>query len=298
MTPLMVLARFAARQHDLVTTEQLRTLGFSKEAIRHLVRSQRIFRVHRGVFAVGRPTLTRESRWLAAVLACTDGAALGRLSAAVHWQVLGHDSFRPEVIVPGHCSNTGPQGIAVFRSSDFTEEDVVVHERIRVTSVLRTLVDLSRSRLSTHSLNAAVRQAARQHHADLQQLRGLPRLERLVRLYDPLIGLTESELEALFFEMCRRYRLPVPRPQVWFGPFRADFVFEAAKLAIECQSRRWHDNDVNHVMDRKKERVIKAAGYELLPFAWAEVKYEASSVATEIRAAIARRARLVGLEPH
>ncbi len=84
----------------------------------------------------------------------------------------------------------------------------------------------------------------------------------------------------------------MPTPQVRFGAFRADFVFEEGRLAIECQSRRWHGNDVNHKTDREKARVIKAAGYELLPFTWAEIVYEPAMVAAEIRAALSRLAHL------
>ena len=261
-------------------------------AIRWLVADERIFRAYKGVYVFARPTLTREGRWMAATLAAPGGSALAHLSAAVLWELLTYESGWPHVIVPAGASNRGRRGIVTYRSSDFTEEDVVERRAIRVTGVLRTLIDLSRGRLGDRPLNAAVRQAARLHHADLQRLRGVKRLDRMVRLYDPLIGMTESDFEARFFEMCRRFRLPRPRPQVWFGPFRADFVFEEARVAIECQSRRWHDNDVNFVSDRQKERAVKAAGHELLPFTWAEVVYETKALAAEIRATLDRRAHL------
>lgn len=292
MTPLSALARYVESRHDVVSTAELRSLEFSKDAIKWLVRDERIFPVYRGVYVYGRPTLTREGRWMAATLAAPQGAALANVSAAVSWELLAYESGWPHVIVPPAASNRGRRGIVTHRSSDFTEEAVEVRDSIRVTSVLRTLVDLSRSRLPARPLAAAVRQAARLHHVDLQQLRGLRRLEPIVRLYDPLMGVTESELEVRFVELCVRHRLPMPTPQVRFGPFRADFVFESAKLAIECQSRRWHDNDFNYRTDREKARVIKAAGYELLPFTWAEIVHEPAKVAAEIRAALRRRAHL------
>ena len=45
-------------------------------------------RVHRGVYAVGHLALTRNGRFMAAVLACGEGAALSHLSAAVLWGIL------------------------------------------------------------------------------------------------------------------------------------------------------------------------------------------------------------------
>jgi putative AbiEi antitoxin of type IV toxin-antitoxin system len=67
----------ADRRHGVVTREQLFAAGLTADAIAHLLRTGHLHRVCSGVYAVGRPTLTREGRWLAAVLACGRGAALG-----------------------------------------------------------------------------------------------------------------------------------------------------------------------------------------------------------------------------
>ncbi len=77
--PELAIAR---RQHWVVTAQQLASLGLSDEAIRHRLRSRRLHPVHRGVYAVGRPDLSREGRWMAAVLACAPGGALSHLAAA------------------------------------------------------------------------------------------------------------------------------------------------------------------------------------------------------------------------
>ena len=44
--------------------------------------------VHRGVYVVGYPNLTRNGHFMAAVLACGDQAALSHFSAAVLWGML------------------------------------------------------------------------------------------------------------------------------------------------------------------------------------------------------------------
>lgn len=293
MTSLTALARCVARQHHVVSTAQLYALGWSKSGVRHLAAAERIFRVYRGVYVFGRPTLTREARWMAAVLAAPTGAALGLVSAAVSLELLQYESAWPHVIVPAGRSNRGRHGINVHRSSDLTEDDSQVRAAIRTTTVLRTLRDLARNGLADRPLNAAVRQAGRLHRADLQQLAREPRLGRIVRLYDPLIGMTESDFEARFLAVCTRFRLPAPTPQLRFGSFRVDFAWERHRLAVECDSRRWHDNDVNHLTDRRKERLIRARGFELLRFTWAEVVHEPAVVAAEIRQAlVARQAQL------
>ena len=111
------------------------------------------------------------------------------------------------------------------------------------------------------------------------------------------ITLTESDFEAIFLAICMRYRLPLPEPQIRFGRRRADFTWPRYRIVVECQSRKWHDNEVKYQDDRAKQRALQAAGYIVLPFTWAEVVHTPAAVAAEIRAAMQRQERLVGLGP-
>jgi Transcriptional regulator, AbiEi antitoxin len=83
-----VVAEMAGRQWGVVSIGQLRGLGLGEGAIRWRLRSGRLHRVHHGVYAVGHGVLRVEGRWLAAVLACGEGAVLGHRSAAAHWGLL------------------------------------------------------------------------------------------------------------------------------------------------------------------------------------------------------------------
>jgi hypothetical protein len=71
----------------VVARRQLLALGFGTEAIRHRVRSGRLYPVAAGVYAVGRRELTREGWWMAALLACGDDAVLSHGSAAALWGI-------------------------------------------------------------------------------------------------------------------------------------------------------------------------------------------------------------------
>ena len=75
----------ADAQHGVVTHGQLLRLGFSPAAIKHRVAEGRLHPLWRGVYAVGRPQLTRHGRWMAAVLVCGEGAGLSHASAAALW---------------------------------------------------------------------------------------------------------------------------------------------------------------------------------------------------------------------
>src|SRR4029077_19156465 len=57
-------------QHGVVSRRQLRALGYSRHAIGHRISIGRLWPVFRGVYAVGRPDLSSQGRWMAAVLAC------------------------------------------------------------------------------------------------------------------------------------------------------------------------------------------------------------------------------------
>ncbi len=76
----------ARSQHWLITYRQLRDLGFSDKAIRHRL-GTRLHEVRPCVYAVGRRDLSREGRWMAAVLACGQGACLSHQSAAQLWGI-------------------------------------------------------------------------------------------------------------------------------------------------------------------------------------------------------------------
>ena len=69
----------------MVTRRDLLALGFSPMAIEHRIAKGRLHLVARGVYAVGWPRLTRERRWMAAVLACGKGATLS-LNPPIHHQ--------------------------------------------------------------------------------------------------------------------------------------------------------------------------------------------------------------------
>jgi len=79
------LARLAAQQHGVVTLHQLYSLGFSDSQVGTRVSAGWLRPLHRAVFAVGRPTVTTEGHWLAAVLTCGDSAVLSHQAAGELW---------------------------------------------------------------------------------------------------------------------------------------------------------------------------------------------------------------------
>jgi hypothetical protein len=100
------IARIAGVQHGIVTTAQLVEVGLTKSAIAKRARRGGIYRLHRGVYAVGHMGISEEARWMAAVLACGADAVLSHGAAAVHWGLLvlstgrSTSRFQPKTAAP------------------------------------------------------------------------------------------------------------------------------------------------------------------------------------------------------
>src|SRR5215203_4116059 len=91
--------RLAGRQHGIVTRKQLLALGFHPRSIEHRIARGRLHPVARGVYAVGWATLPRSRRWVAAVLACGEGAVLSHRSAAAFWGIGAERAGRIDISV-------------------------------------------------------------------------------------------------------------------------------------------------------------------------------------------------------
>jgi hypothetical protein len=178
------------------------------------VRAGRLHVVHRGVYAVGHTLLPREGRWLAAVLACGEGAVLSHLSAAVHWGLLQYDAPRPEVTAP--ASRDGVPGIRLHRSRSLDAQDTTHHQGIPTTTVHRTLLDIA-AQVPDHHLERALAQTERLQLYDHRAIedviarsnghRGTTRLAHAIAA-DPQF--TRGELEARMRKLSRDNGLPAP----------------------------------------------------------------------------------------
>ena len=114
-----------------------------------------LHRLHQGVYAVGHTDLSLHGHCLAGVLACNSEALLSHYSAAWLWGVL------PTQPIPVHVTTSVRRKprppIRIHHSQTLTDADRALEERIPVTSVPRTALDLAariRTRASTVSFSA------------------------------------------------------------------------------------------------------------------------------------------------
>lgn len=283
MAPLTRLVALARRQHGVISLGQLTELGFSSDAVRHLVRTRRLVRVHRAVYALEGP-LSPRGRSLAAVMRCGLGATLSHWSAAALQQLIEGWPARPHVTITRASGASGPREIVVHRSKMLLPSEVIVVDRIPATSVARTVTDCAPS-LTPDALKELLRRA---EHAglDLETLDrpGIPKnVRRLLDLYVVGSGLTANELEARFYEICVRAGLPRPEIQAWFPDRkRVDFVWHDIRLIAETDGRTTHGMRVALTDDRRRDRRHLIDGYATVRFTWAEVRYEPEVVSRDL----------------
>ncbi len=256
-------------QHGNIAYKQLRAIGLSKNAIAHRAQIGRLYRVHRGVYSVGRPPRTVLEKASAAVLACGPGAALSHRSALWLWGLTERWPRRFEVTVPG---DRRPQGIKVHRTR--LGCDVRTHQGIRVTSPARTVLDCA-PRLTDKALTRAVNDGRRQVGLRLSDLGEVvdrnPRHPGVARVR-PFItvkgGPTRSEWEDAFPAFCRRFGLPEPVMSTKVLGFEVDALFVEEKLIVELDSWQFHSDRASFESDRERDATTLAAGYATVRVTW------------------------------
>jgi very-short-patch-repair endonuclease len=283
----------ATRQHDLVTRAQLLAMGLGSDAIRHRLRNGRLHPIRRGVYAVGRPKLTRLGTLMAAVLSCGPDAALSHDSAAELWGIRARANGAIEVAVPASVARRGP-GLVVHRRV-LRVTDLTRHHGIPVTTPVCTLVDLA-TRLTRRHLEAAINGADKLGLADPETLRsaldGLAGRHGVAALRETLdrrtFALTESELERRFLPIARKAGLAPPQTQQQLNGFRVDFYWPELGLVVETDGLRYHRTPAQQARDRLRDQVHVAAGLTPLRFTHAQVAFEAAHVESTLAAVVRR----------
>jgi very-short-patch-repair endonuclease len=270
------IAELAAGQHAVFSIDQLRDLGLSARAVQKRVDTGRLVRIHRGVYSlVPRQLLTREGYWMAAVLACGDGAVLSHRTAADLHGLRPTSRARIDVTVPRRTSRRH-QGIELHRSTTLIEADTTTERGIPCTTIARTHIDLaavSQRRIVEKSLDQAEAMGVFDLLAINDQLArnpshpGAPLLRSV--LHEHYVGstLTQSELEEAVLALCRRIRVPPPKVNEWVdlgdgGPMIwADFVWREQRVIVETDGVRFHGTHQARERDPRRDQRAIVAGW-------------------------------------
>jgi Transcriptional regulator, AbiEi antitoxin/Protein of unknown function (DUF559) len=290
-TPDQRLAQFAARRHGVVSREQLMELGFDRGTIARRVESGRLHRLYRGVYAVGHTVIPREGRWLAAVMACGDGAALSHRSAASLWGIRPSAAARLDVTVSRTSGVRSSSAIAVHRPRR-TPRTTTRHG-IPVTTPGQTLADLAIG-LPRRDLEKAVEMAeVRKLHVALPE--GHPGVQRVRDAAAGALAVTtDSPLEDAFLALCDDHHIPRPLVQPVVEGHRVDFCWPDERLIVETDGYEHHCTRAAFGRDRAKDAQLTVRGWRVLRFTEPQVRGDAGSCAVVVLAA---RQAAPALEP-
>lgn len=286
------LAALAERQHGVVSRCQLTALGIGDGAIKARLRLGQLHGIHRGVYSVGHQCVAVRSVWLAAVLACGEGAVLSHRSAAALWGLMR--PRRSPVEVTSRHGRSGRDGILLHHSR-VAEDERAVEARIPVTSVPRTLLDLAEV-VDGQRLQGAFEEADR-----LKLLR-MPALERVCARAGRRKGLvalrrliadarapvtTRSPLEDRFAVFCDKHNLPTPVHNVDVLGHEADAYWPSHRLVVELDSFSFHRHRAAFEHDRARDAAMQAAGYRVIRLTHRQLDTEAPRIATQLRKLLA-----------
>jgi very-short-patch-repair endonuclease len=256
-----IIAALAERQHGVLARRQLIALGLSRSEIGGRLERGQLHLIHRGVYAVGHRLVTREGRWMAAVLSAGPGAALSHRSAAALWRIRQTASARIEVTVPTQIRRR--KDLLPHRAV-LPEDEVTIKDGIPVTTPARTLLDLA-TVLNPNDLDRALDEAETLRLDGPQALlERYPRARGTATLRTRLLNARRSlrsPLEAEFLAFIRAHGLPEPETNTLIQGYECDAAWRGAKLIVELDGYATHGTQPAFERDRRRDRKLTAAGW-------------------------------------
>jgi Transcriptional regulator, AbiEi antitoxin len=280
-----VIGRIASRQHGVVTRAQLLGAGVSDKEIKRRLERKALLRVHRGTYRVGHKAPSIEARYMAAVLACGDGAVLSGKAAGWLWGLIKGSAPPPEVTTPKDRKVKGVQ----TRRARRRETEATTRHGIPITTVPRTLVDLS-SMLSSADLARACHEAGVLHGTTPRQVEAVlatrpncPGAKRLRKVLHGDVHVTLSGLERRFLKRLREAGLPEPVMNRQASERRVDCRWPDHGLTVELDSYRYHSSRHAWELDRRREREAHARGDDFRRYTRDDVFEEPEPMLVELR---------------
>ena len=277
------------RQHGVVSRKQLLELGLTAKAVRHRVRSGRLYPIRVGVYAVGRRQISREGRWMAAVLVCGKGAMLSHRSAAALWRFGEETPGVIDISIARH-STLRRSGLRIHDRAGIWSRDITSRLGIPLTGPVKTFLDLA-TVAGPKTVERAINEADKLDVIDADSLRkaldhragdrGVRPLREI--LDEHTFRLSDDELERLFRPLAAAAGLPVPLTKVKVNKFEVDFFWPDLGLVVETDGWRYHRTPSAQTRDALRFQRHTASGLTPLRFSHHQVKYQPRHVEDILR---------------
>lgn len=194
-------------------------------------------------------------------------------------------------------------GILLHRAVDLTPVDITTVDGIRVTTVARTLRDLS-TVLSVKELNRRAARAEREGLIDAAEFpelvarhgsrAGAPVL-RAALLADGGVIMIRSEAEEVMRALADEHALPRPRVNAEVEGHEVDFYWPDARMVIEVDGFEHHKLRGSFENDRQRDLELEAKGITVLRVTWRHLVEKPKATAGLIVRAFGHAEALAGL---
>jgi hypothetical protein len=271
------IARIAWRTHGVVTRVVLLAAGVTSRQIEVRLARGSLIRVYPGVYRVGHAAPSIEAKYMAAVLACGDGALLMGAAAAHLYGLTGSEAPQPTVKTRSHRRI---KGIETHRTR--SDERGTEWRGIPITTVPRTLMDLVPS-MKEKDLVRACHEAQVRFGVQPHQARGRTR-----RVLVGHIPVTLSEFENRFLAILQAEGLPIPQTnRKTRKRTYVDCRWPARRLTVELDSYRFHNSRQAWENDRRREREAHARGDRHRRYTYGDVFEDSTLMLAELHELLA-----------
>lgn len=277
--------RLAERQFGRIARRQLLAIGLSKGRIDTWLRQGRLRRLLPGVYALGHAAGGVEAQLSTALLSAGAGSALSRQTALWWRGLLNHRPPLIHVDAPGAGRSRG--SVSVHHPS------LVDAELYRGLPTVRTptAIALSAARLDYTTLRKLLAQAEFRDQLDLHELssslgRGIPGtrvLRQAIAAHIPQLARTANDFEDDFLFLIERFSLPLPEVNVQVGPYRPDALWRDHRVIVELDGKDAHTKPGQVARDHDRDLALRAMGYTVIRYTWAQVNFQPSEVASDLR---------------
>jgi hypothetical protein len=239
--------------------------------------------VHRGVYAVGHLALTRNGRFMAAVLAGGDGAALSHFSAAVLWGILDDRGG------PLHVTAAGRRRLKGVVVHDAPLQRERVHRLgIVVTTPARTIVDLADVVARRRVLERAIDEAEYlkldwSGAAPRHGRRGSGLLASVLAVHEPGSTRTHPGLEEMFLTFLDERGFPRPEVNVHVEGYECDFVWRDQRVIVETDGGAAHGTRRAKERDPVRDADLQIAGWRVIRITLMRLSRQPAAVEHQLR---------------
>jgi hypothetical protein len=279
-----VLARLANTRKGLVDRDQLLAAGLTRHQIARCVRNGVLWPEYDGIYRVGHRAPNLETSYLAAVLACGEGALLSGRAAAYLYGLIKGDPPKPEVTTP---TQHRPKGVICHRTRRVT--DATTYRGIPITTVARTVVDMAPGstpgELAELFHHAVVRFRVKPHHVEAvlkrrPNAKGAQTLRRVINGDERALL---SVLERGFIAVLRKHDLPLPRTNIPEDGHWVDCRWPKHKLTVELDSYEFHATRHAWQQDYQRERKARRRKDEYRRYIWEDVFEDSDPMIADLR---------------